>query len=253
MPGNSEADKCKDKGNEFFKTGEYQTAIRHYTNAIVIRIVLLQKIDGQNSFYYSNRARCHKLLENYKEASEDAQKCIEIDMTNLKGHLLLGESLCMLAKNAKNISQIDKAIERMKKALSLCTSKDVREYEIDISNNIRKARKLKWILQREETVKENQKLFDQAKVAFSDPERDRKKQQPIPRRNRKEPRLPQNPALARPTHKSRLASPPSLPSFFIPTDRPSAKRGWKQLQPQGLHKPPISALHRSPLFRALKR
>ena len=31
----SESEKFKDQGNEFFKTGEYETAIRYYTNAIV--------------------------------------------------------------------------------------------------------------------------------------------------------------------------------------------------------------------------
>ena len=31
----ADAEKLKEQGNEFFKTGEYETAIRYYSNAIV--------------------------------------------------------------------------------------------------------------------------------------------------------------------------------------------------------------------------
>jgi hypothetical protein len=31
-----EAERLKEQGNDFFKTGEYETAIRYYSNAIVI-------------------------------------------------------------------------------------------------------------------------------------------------------------------------------------------------------------------------
>lgn len=52
-----DAEKHKEKGNELFKSGEYETAIRYYSSAI--------KADDSNSIYYSNRARCYKMLEEF--------------------------------------------------------------------------------------------------------------------------------------------------------------------------------------------
>jgi len=108
-----EAEKLKEQGNEFFKSGEYETAIRYYTNAIVA--TPHQKKDSTQSVYYSNRARCHKMIEQFKEGLEDAQRAIEQDNKNIKAHLLMGECLCMLAMREKEYAKIDTAITRMTK------------------------------------------------------------------------------------------------------------------------------------------
>lgn len=109
--------------------------------------------------YYSNRARCHKMIERFKEGLEDAQRAIELDTKNIKAHLLMGECLCMLAKREKEYTKIDTAITRMTKgspdspALSLCASQEMRKFELDITVCIRKAKKLRWMI----AVRESEK------------------------------------------------------------------------------------------------
>lgn len=81
-----------------------------------------QKLDDTDSKYYSNRSRCYKELENYAkvvkchiQAVEDAQKAVELDIKNIKAHLILGECLCMIAKDTLDVRKIDTALTRMSK------------------------------------------------------------------------------------------------------------------------------------------
>ncbi len=88
---NSEAEKFKAEGNEYFKGNvrwlklvvsnhktnplhsehKFEEAITAYTQAI--------QFDENNSVYWSNRAFCHLKMENYGAAEIDATKAIEID------------------------------------------------------------------------------------------------------------------------------------------------------------------------------
>lgn len=49
---------------------------------------------------------------------QDAQDAIHCDNNNLKAHLLMGQSLCMIAKDTGEITKIATALERMKKGSS---------------------------------------------------------------------------------------------------------------------------------------
>lgn len=66
MEANSE--QLKKKGNNLFREGEYETAIRYYTKAI--------EIDPSNDVLYSNRAKSHQMLDNFSEAINDAFEAI---------------------------------------------------------------------------------------------------------------------------------------------------------------------------------
>ncbi|CAM0912907.1 unnamed protein product [Alopecurus aequalis] len=73
------ADHHRHKGNEFFQMKKYQEAADHYTEAI--------KKNPNDPRVFSNRAQSHIYLRNLSEGLEDAEKCIELDPTFLKGYL----------------------------------------------------------------------------------------------------------------------------------------------------------------------
>ncbi|KAM0880910.1 hypothetical protein ACQ4PT_033269 [Festuca glaucescens] len=73
------ADHHRHKGNEFFQKKKYQEAADHYTEAI--------KKNPNDHRVFSNRAQSHIYLRNLSEGLEDAEKCIELDPTFLKGYL----------------------------------------------------------------------------------------------------------------------------------------------------------------------
>mmetsp|Transcript_14149 Transcript_14149/g.22082 ORF Transcript_14149/g.22082 Transcript_14149/m.22082 type:complete len:425 (-) Transcript_14149:101-1375(-) len=71
------SDSYKLKGNEFFKSQDYHSAIIKYTTAL--------RFNPNNFLVYSNRAYCHYLLTNYTEALQDIQQCVRLKPTFLKG------------------------------------------------------------------------------------------------------------------------------------------------------------------------
>lgn len=60
----------KDKGNEFFKKGNYVGAINAYTSALVL--------DSSIPMVYSNRAACHLSLKQYRECIQDSSNALEL-------------------------------------------------------------------------------------------------------------------------------------------------------------------------------
>lgn len=135
------ADSHKEKGNNAFKQGNYQQAIEWFTKAI--------EEDSSICIYYANRAKCYKLLGQFENALEDSKTSIEIDSSYLKAHLLFGQIMCELAKLESNTSKIEMSINRMKKALTLCTSQNHRVFERDIEKYILRAQKLLYYKSRE--------------------------------------------------------------------------------------------------------
>ena len=62
----------------------------------------------------------------------DATMAVELDDTYIKAFGAMGEALIELGKNDSNITQIDKGIQKLRKAYSLCTGQDLRRFESDI-------------------------------------------------------------------------------------------------------------------------
>ncbi|KAF9582171.1 RNA polymerase II-associated protein 3 [Lunasporangiospora selenospora] len=66
----------KEKGNEFFKKGQYQRAIEHYSASMAL--------DPSNSVLPINRAMALLKLERYSEAERDCTLGLQLDKKNVK-------------------------------------------------------------------------------------------------------------------------------------------------------------------------
>ncbi|PUZ62065.1 hypothetical protein GQ55_4G328100 [Panicum hallii var. hallii] len=73
------ADHHRERGNESFKQKKYHEAAVHYTKAM--------KMNPKDPKIFSNRAQCYIYLGALPQALEDAEKCIELDPTFLKGYV----------------------------------------------------------------------------------------------------------------------------------------------------------------------
>ncbi|CAN4077912.1 unnamed protein product [Withania somnifera] len=76
------ADEEREKGNQFFKEMKYPEAVKHYTESI--------KRNPKDPRAYSNRAACYTKLTALPEGLKDAEKCIELDPTFVKGYTRKG-------------------------------------------------------------------------------------------------------------------------------------------------------------------
>lgn len=73
------AEKERQAGNEAFAKQDYATAVKHYTEAI--------RRDERDPRAYSNRAACYLKLAAVPEGLKDAERCLELDPTFVKGYL----------------------------------------------------------------------------------------------------------------------------------------------------------------------
>ncbi|KAK7790552.1 hypothetical protein R5R35_013068 [Gryllus longicercus] len=97
------AEEEKEKGNEFFKNGDYATAIKHYSEAI--------KRNPEDPKYYSNRAACYTKLAAFDLGLKDCEKCVELDPKFIKGWIRKGKILQGMQQYGKALSAYQKALE----------------------------------------------------------------------------------------------------------------------------------------------
>jgi len=76
-PLKATADEAKAEGDAAFKAGDFDGAVKHYTEAIEA---------VPNEVLYSNRSGAYAKLSNYKNALLDANKCIDLKPAWAKGH-----------------------------------------------------------------------------------------------------------------------------------------------------------------------
>ncbi|KAG7015655.1 Hsp70-Hsp90 organizing protein 3 [Cucurbita argyrosperma subsp. argyrosperma] len=76
------ADEEREKGNEYFKQQKYPEAVKHYTESL--------RRNPKDAKAYSNRAACYTKLGALPEGLKDADKCIELDPTFVKGYTRKG-------------------------------------------------------------------------------------------------------------------------------------------------------------------
>ncbi|GFR40723.1 hypothetical protein Agub_g1331 [Astrephomene gubernaculifera] len=76
------SDELKAKGNAAFSAGNFEDAIKFFTQAI--------EVDPNNHVLYSNRSASQASLKNYAAALADAQKCVSLKPDWAKGYSRLG-------------------------------------------------------------------------------------------------------------------------------------------------------------------
>ncbi|KAM7531157.1 hypothetical protein LguiB_034567 [Lonicera macranthoides] len=76
------ADEEREKGNEYFKEQKYPEAVKHYTESL--------RRNPKDPRAYSNRAACYTKLGAMPEGLKDAEKCLELDPTFIKGYTRKG-------------------------------------------------------------------------------------------------------------------------------------------------------------------
>ncbi|XP_047173900.1 hsp70-Hsp90 organizing protein 3-like [Vigna umbellata] len=96
------ADEEREKGNEFFKQQKYPEAVKHYSESI--------RRNPKDPRAYSNRAACYTKLAALPEGLKDAEKCIELDPTFVKGYTRKGAVQYFM-------KEYDKALETYREGL----------------------------------------------------------------------------------------------------------------------------------------
>jgi len=97
MP-NPAAEEKKALGNAEFKKQNFQAAIDHYTEAI--------NIDDSQHTYWSNRAACYAGLNDWSNSARDAENCIRVNKTFIKGYYRLAlaqKNLCLYDASSATI------------------------------------------------------------------------------------------------------------------------------------------------------
>lgn len=93
----------KNKGNKMFQEGNFPEAIKHYNEAL--------KRNPDDAKIYSNRSACYMKLMEYSLALKDADTCIKIDPSFVKGYLRRGATLLAMKEPSKAADAYSKALE----------------------------------------------------------------------------------------------------------------------------------------------
>ncbi|XP_071488741.1 dynein axonemal assembly factor 4-like [Diadema antillarum] len=101
----------KDKGDSFFKGGNFLAAVNAYNTAI--------RLNGKVPAFYSNRAACHLKLRNFIKCVEDCSKAIELltppvqanASSRLKAHTRRGTAFCELELYAEGLQDYEAALK----------------------------------------------------------------------------------------------------------------------------------------------
>ncbi|OMO52383.1 Tetratricopeptide TPR-1 [Corchorus olitorius] len=97
------ADEAKAKGNAAFSSGDFNTAIKHFTEAI--------NLAPTNHVLYSNRSAAYASLHQYDAALSDAKKTVELKPDWSKGYSRLGAAHLGLHQYQDAISAYKKGLE----------------------------------------------------------------------------------------------------------------------------------------------
>lgn len=99
----AKAEEEKEIGNEYFKKGEYSTAIKHYTAAI--------DRNPDDPKLYSNRAACYTKLAAFDLGLKDCETCCKLDDKFIKGWIRKGKILQGMQQSNKALTAYQKALE----------------------------------------------------------------------------------------------------------------------------------------------
>ncbi|CAO1359232.1 unnamed protein product [Diamesa tonsa] len=97
------AEEEKELGNEFFKKGDFSSAVKHYTEAI--------NRNPDDPKLYSNRAACYTKLAAFDLGLKDCDMCTKLDEKFIKGWIRKGKILQGMQQPSKALAAYQKAIE----------------------------------------------------------------------------------------------------------------------------------------------
>ncbi|KAG2262298.1 hypothetical protein Bca4012_013063 [Brassica carinata] len=103
------ADEAKAKGNAAFSSGDFTSAVNHFTDAI--------NLSPTNHVLFSNRSAAHASLHHYEEALSDAKKTVELKPDWAKGYSRLGAAHV-------GLNQLEEAVEAYTKGLEIDPSNE---------------------------------------------------------------------------------------------------------------------------------
>ena len=98
-----DSSELKDLGNNEFRNGNYQSAIKYFDEAI--------EKDSENHILYSNRSAAYLSSGNGQLAFTDAEKCVNLEPTWAKGYGRKGAALHMLKKYEEAISCFEEGLK----------------------------------------------------------------------------------------------------------------------------------------------
>ncbi|XP_021277356.1 hsp70-Hsp90 organizing protein 3-like [Herrania umbratica] len=97
------ADEAKAKGNAAFSSGDFNTAIKHFTEAV--------NLAPTNHVLYSNRSAAYASLHQYDAALSDAKKTVDLKPDWSKGYSRLGAAHLGLHQYQDAVSAYKKGLE----------------------------------------------------------------------------------------------------------------------------------------------
>lgn len=98
-----EAERLKNKGNDFMKAEKFSDALESYTKAI--------KLDGRNAVYFCNRAAAFSKLNKHQQAIEDCNRALSIDPSYSKAYGRMGVAFTALSDHEPARECYRKALE----------------------------------------------------------------------------------------------------------------------------------------------
>lgn len=104
MNAPSSADEHKERGNAAFSAKDYDSAIKHYSDAI--------KVNPHNHVFFSNRSASYGGIKDWENAVADAKECIRLDPTFIKGYYRLAVAFT-------DLKEWDKALATIKQGLAI--------------------------------------------------------------------------------------------------------------------------------------
>lgn len=97
-----EADREKEKGNEFFRAKDYGPAIVHYTNCVKYR---------PSAIGFTNRAIAYIKMKKFKEAVQDCYSALKYEPENVKAQLRAAIAFEGLGDYSKALEHAEEAVE----------------------------------------------------------------------------------------------------------------------------------------------
>ncbi|KAL9228367.1 hypothetical protein vseg_003956 [Gypsophila vaccaria] len=124
------AEKLREDGNLCFTKQRFSAAIDAYTEAIALC--------PNVPVYWTNRALCHRKMNDWTRVEEDCRKAIQLDNHSVKAHYMLG--LALLQKQ-----DYKEGVKELEKALDLGRGMNPKSYMVEeIWQELAKAKYLEW-------------------------------------------------------------------------------------------------------------